>query len=493
MTKPRKRASLLARLSKQADDSNVSLDGMIEDMRALCEKESLEEVALHIDDGLSGGYRDRPGYIAWLDDARTGACDVLINYHTDRLTREGLNVAASILDTVEGKDPATGRPAHLPVRLLDCNGLDSLHGDAFRFQFVVQAEVGRAERERIRERNRNRTRRLRRAGRWPGGTTPYGYKAVPNPDGPGVVLDLEPDEATVVREAAEAILAGDNATLVSRRLNHAGVKPRRGQQWSRNVLVDILTNESTLGRITMHGRPVRDEDGEILAPYPPVLTIGQVAALRAALAPKEETVRRGGRKPARLLSGLLYCNACGTTLQIGHRSPKSRSGAEVVYRCPARGSGHECPKPVTVSALNIEQYATDRYLATAGHMPYFQERTVVSGVEELAAVEADIKDTLADMATDATTDTFARLQRLQARRDELSAQEPDRRTELIPTGFTMAEHWERSMVDDRRAILADALDAPLALLRGVPGRKGFDPARLVWRWADEHSEADSEE
>ncbi|MGI5134623.1 recombinase family protein [Streptomyces sp. CA-106110] len=122
----RGRASLYIRLSKAADDTNVSLDGMLTDVRAVLQREGLDEVALHVDDGLSGGFRDRPEFLSWLDDARSGRCDVLATYYTDRLTREGLNVAASLLDVVEGKDPASGRPAHRPIRLLDAKGLSGL-------------------------------------------------------------------------------------------------------------------------------------------------------------------------------------------------------------------------------------------------------------------------------------------------------------------------------------------------------------------------------
>ncbi|MGI5134620.1 hypothetical protein [Streptomyces sp. CA-106110] len=93
------------------------------------------------------------------------------------------------------------------------------------------------------------------------------------------------------------------------------------------------------------------------------------------------------------------------------------------------------------------------------------------------------------MATNATADTFARLQRLQAQRAELAELEPERRTELVATGRSMAEHWAESMTDDRRALLADALEE-LVLLPGVRGRRGFDPDRLLWRWADEGDAAE---
>ncbi|WP_225826124.1 recombinase family protein [Streptomyces naphthomycinicus] len=489
----RNRASLYARLSVAADAENLSLEGMVRDMRALCDREGLEEVALRVDDGKSGGRRDRDAFQEWLNDARTGACDVLVNPVTDRLTREGLNVAATILDVVEGKDPATGRLTHPPVRLIDCNGLDSLHGDAFRFRFVIQAEVGRAERERIRQRSRNRARNLRRAGRWGGGTPPFGYRAVPNPDGPGWVLDIEPTEAKVIREAAEALLKSppDPLTRVVRRLNHQGVKPRRAKAWSRVTLRRILTGDHILGRATQSGRPVRDEEGEILAPFPPVLTVSQVSALRARLSPTGNAPKGGGH-PARLLSTLLSCHSCLGDLVVHHSSARTRDGKQkapdrpprIVYRCGTRSQGGVCEQPVTVTAAPVEEFITGLYLKTVGSLPMYRERTIVSGLEELASIEEEIKEAIADLATAADAETFARLQRLQARQQELSSRDTGRRTEMVPTGQTMAEHWAGAMVDDRRDLLAEAF-AELVIGPGRRGLKGFDPDRLSYRWAEE--------
>ncbi|MCX4572271.1 recombinase family protein [Streptomyces sp. NBC_01571] len=486
MTQRRKRASLYVRLSRQADAENVSLDGMVDDMRALCASENLDEVALHIDDGLTGGYRDRDEFQAWLGDARSGLAEVLVPYNTDRLTREGLNVAASILDTVEGKDPTSGREAHRPVRLVDCFGLDSLHGDAFRFRFVIQAEVGRAERERMRQRSKDRARRLRNAGRWAGGPIPFGYRVVDNPDGPGKALDVEPAEAEAVRQAAEEVLAGDSLGKVARRMNHAGVKPRRAHQWSRVTLRRVLTGDHITGRMTVNGRLARDADGQILAPFPPVLSVAQLTALRAALADGKAPVHTG-RALAHLLSGLLYCHSCGRSL-----SASSRKGGYRFYRCYSRAGGGLCERPVVVSAGAIEPYVTDRYLAAVGHLPMYKERTVVSGLEELAAVEEDIRDTLSDLATDANADTFARLQRLQARQKELSEMDTDRRTELVPTGQTMAEYWAGAMLADRRALLADAIDE-LIVRPGRQGQRKFTEDRLVWIWADDPDAGEEED
>ncbi|WP_329544707.1 recombinase family protein [Streptomyces sp. NBC_01356] len=494
--RPRNRASLYVRLSVAADDENMSLQGMIDDMRDLCAREGLEEVALYVDDGKSGGRRDRDEFQAWLNDARTGACDVLVNPVTDRLTREGLNVAATILDVVEGKDPATGRTAHRPVRLVDCNGIDSLHGDAFRFRFVIQAEVGRSERERIRDRSRIRARNLRRAGRWGGGTPPFGYQAIENPDGAGWVLDIASTEAEAIREAAEALLKTppDPLTRVVRRMNHQGVQPRRAKQWSRLTLQKVLTGDHILGRATQNGHLLRDQDGKILTPFPAVLTLGQVTALRARLAPQGSSTPRGGGRPARPLSSLLTCHSCLADLVVHHSAARTRDGkhavpgkpSRIMYRCPTRGQGGICEKPVAISAEPVEEYVIGLYLRTVGGSPMYRKQTVVSGVEELALIEEEIKELLQDLATQADADTFLKLQKAQTRQAELSQVDPQSTTQLVPTGQTVAEHWEGSMPDDRRTMLAEAFDE-LVIGPGRRGPKGFDVSRLAHRWA-EHQE-----
>ncbi|MGY4927723.1 recombinase family protein [Streptomyces sp. 900105755] len=493
----RQRASLYARLSVAADAGNMSLDGMIADMRALCDREGLEVLEpIHVDDGKSGGFRDRDEFQAWLDDARQGRCDVLVNPVTDRLTREGLNVAASILDVVEGKDPATGRPAHRPVRLVDCNGLDSLHGDGFRFRFVIQAEVGRAERERIRQRSRDRARRLRQAGRWGGGTPPFGYRAVPNQElndegqPRGWVLAIEPEEAKHVRAAAEALLLADPVPLtrIARRLNAAGVKPRRAKEWTRQTLTKVLTGDHIMGRSVSNGHPVRDDEGNILTPWPAILTPAEVMAIRATLAPNPDAPYSGGRRPARLLSTLLSCSGCGDTLQVFQRKSRTQNPEpQIGYRCATRSQGGTCESPVSVSAVQAETIVTDRYLSAVSAMPMIVERTIVSDVNELATVEAEIRSTVADLATHADTETFAKLQRLQARREELSSGEPTWRTEMVATGKTMGDYWRGALVDDRRELLADAFQE-ITVLPGQRGRKIVDPERIqtVWR-EDSHS------
>src|SRR4051794_29233640 len=313
---PENTCSINVRLSKEARAENLSLEGMMADCERLAEEHGLRVVARHIDDGISGAVRNRPGFVAWLNDARECRVDHLIAWHVDRMTREGINVAGQILDTVEGKDPETGRQVRRPVRLLDTKGLDSAGDEtSFRFQFVIKAEVARAERERMRDRARAARRRAILAGRWAGGgQVPIGFRVVDNPDGPGKILDLDPTEAAFVREAAERVLAGENLSSVGRWANGPlGVPPRKATRWTRRTLLQVLTGAPIQGKVVtiVEGKAVQvvDEDGEPVT-IPAILSPDEAAAVRAKLAVGAPDARKGGRHPSRLLSGLLLCSGC---------------------------------------------------------------------------------------------------------------------------------------------------------------------------------------
>ncbi|WTB93890.1 recombinase family protein [Streptomyces althioticus] len=450
---------------------------MTADLRELCQREGLAEVALHIDDGQSGGFRDRPAFINWIADARAGRADVLVTWHVDRLTREGLNVAAQLLDVTEGKDPATGRQISRPVRLLDMNGLDSEHGEAFRLRFVLQAEIARGERERMRERSKAAQRRLAHAGRYRGGFTPYGYRAVPAPDGKGKTLEIDPREAEAIRECVDRVLGGHTLGRVARWLNDQGYAPRRTAEWTRRGLTHVLTGDAILGRVSRNGSPVRDPEGNILTPFPAIISEAESAALKAACNPAGERRTPMGRQPSRLLSGLLTCFSCGATLTVVRRN-----GRTPAYRCMSRGVGKTCAAAVSVGARVIEEHVTARYLNAVGRMRFMREQVITEGVDELAVIDSEIADVMAQVATRATPALFERLAALQDKRATAESAPPVQRVQIVDSGMTVAQWWADAHLDDRR----DALATAFALLRvspGKPGRRVFDPARLQLEWA----------
>jgi site-specific DNA recombinase len=87
------------------------------------------------------------------------------------------------------------------------------------------------ERQPIRERTMEGLRRRVEAGGWPGDPPPYGYQVVDNPDGGGRRLEVQPDEAAVVRLAYTLIVEeGYTTGETAEELNRLGSTPRRSPE-----------------------------------------------------------------------------------------------------------------------------------------------------------------------------------------------------------------------------------------------------------------------
>jgi hypothetical protein len=147
----------------------------------------------------------------------------------------------------------------------------------------------------------------------------------------------------------------------------------------------------------------------------------------------------------------------------------------------SRGVGKTCAAAVSVGAKVIEDHVTARYLNVVGQMPMARQRVVTEGVNELAAVDAEIADVMAQVATRATPSLFERLSALQAQREELESKPPAQRIEIVDTGLTVAQWWADAHLDDQRDALAEAF-AVLEVSPGKPGSRIFDPARLRAEW-----------
>jgi site-specific DNA recombinase len=494
-------ASILLRLSKQAGDTNLSLAGMEQDCRDLCTRLGLDVYAVRVDDGISGAVRDRPAFRSWLDDGRTGAVDALVSWSGDRLTREGVNAAALVLDVIEGKDPDTGALVRSPIRFLSADdGLDS-SGDptAFRFSFVIKAEVARAERERIVARNRANQRRLRaEVGRFRGGERPYGYATAPR-EGGGLTLVLDPDESAIVRDLAARVLAGESLYSLARSLTAQGVPTRRGGPWRIQTLQSVLTGPHTLGQVRHRGQVLRDENGLPLRFFEPILDDDKHAALCAVIRPPSTkrhvtdtptpARRTAGRsaKVTRLLSNLVESECCGGVMYAIKPSPAK---PRALYRQPHGGTAAECRRQVSVNAEPLDEHVEREFLRRFGRFAEVRPVHAADERADLAAVEREIQSialALAEPGADLPTLT-GQLASLHERRATLAARPDSGAPRMEPTGRTIGQAWAEGTVQTRNALLALFLTGPIAVAPVGHARsvKTLDLSRVAipWRGAD---------
>lgn len=466
-------ASIYVRLSKQASDANMSLDGMLHDCRELARRHGLSVVDEHVDNGLTGAVRDRPEFRAWLQDAVEGRAQTLIAWHADRLTREGINAAAMLLDVLEGKDSTTGRVVRPPVRLLDHSGLDSDHGDdAFRLRFLIAAEVARAERARMVERAKAGRRRLREAARFPGGTPPFGYSITPA--NPGYRLAVDPQQAAQLREIAQRVLEGESVNSVVVRLNRQGVPSPADQQraksggemtgaaWRVSNLNRLLKSPTLCGLATVKtpdGKgymAVRDEEGQPILRAEPIFAQEVLDDLRRTL----ESRGGGGSPTAKRVPqpflGVAQCS-CGANLYV----IKGRGGVPY-WRCGTRQQTGSCPSGNNRSIKMdfMVERGLDALEALIGGHPRARREFVPGNdhAAELTELNLAIDELMEDRAaglyrgTEATAKYRAMLRSLEGRKATLedAGAIPDQ-WRYVPTGETWSQ-WLHDKRDDHPAL-----------------------------------------
>jgi hypothetical protein len=264
-----------------------------------------------------------------LEDVRAGRLGAVVAYAPDRLTRQPRELE-DLVDLVE----RTG------VRVMFCTAgeyrLDTADG---RFHARMLGTVARMEAEKISERSRRAKLQRAQEGRWSGGgKRPFGFQE----DGETV----REDEAELIREACERLIAGDGLRKIARSFTSRGVATSFGGLWNQTTLRQILMSERIVGRRPHLGVSYK-------AVWPPLVDEATYQAVQAILGSR--TATRPGTVRTYLLTGLVYCGVpgCGKALTSrGRKTPKGE--LERRYVCDSSRGMYPGCGGVSVAALPLE-------------------------------------------------------------------------------------------------------------------------------------------
>ncbi len=106
-------------------------------------------------------------------------------------------------------------------------------------------------------------------GRWHGGSAPYGYR------GEGPTLHVVPEQARLVREGAQRILAGKSLHMICCIWNERGERTGNGKLWRERSLKLALRNPATKG--VRAYRPLLPDGRR--SPTPEIVTKGNWKAI----------------------------------------------------------------------------------------------------------------------------------------------------------------------------------------------------------------------
>ena len=343
------RVALYARYSSDQQNAR-SAEDQLQALRILVQARGWQVVEEFADLGISGAtLSNRPGIQQLMRAAERGAFDVVFTEALDRLSRDQEGTAhlykrltfyGAALETI-----SEGRISELHVGL----------SGTMNQMFLV--ELGKKTRRGLLARVK--------AGRSGGGRC-YGYQVARGAGDEKGLLDIDDDQASVIRRIFADYAAGKSPRLIAHALNREGVPGPRGGQWTpsavygdRRARDGILCQELYVGvrvfnrrRFRKHpdtGRrsSVLNPESEWIREAAPELRIiddqlwAAAQSRQAALADQPAQL---ARRPKRLLSGLLKCGLCGSGMTL--------NGAK--YACSAARERGTCSNKKIIAAPTVE-------------------------------------------------------------------------------------------------------------------------------------------
>jgi DNA invertase Pin-like site-specific DNA recombinase len=300
--------------------------------------------------------RKRPAWDRMLLAIEAGEIDALIVYHGDRLIRQPYD-----LEKLIGVADSKG------VRIASVTGTRNL--DSPDDRFVLRIEAAQACRE-----SDNTSRRVRRG--WAsraakghpsgGGKRPFGF------------ADLEtvlPEEANVLAEAVDRLLAGQSQGGVVRWMNTVSTTSQ-GNRWTGKTLKNLLMAPRIAGLV--------EHDGNLYdAVWNGIVGVEAWGDVKILLARSAEENPYPGRERKYMLSGVAECRTGHrlATKPVGGRNKKTAR----IYWCKELG----CPTQIGRSVEYLDAYVSGRAVHLLNDPKFITEATAPepSVAPEIASLE----------------------------------------------------------------------------------------------------------
>lgn len=474
------RALIVIRLSR-VTDATTSPERQLQTCRELCDNRGYEVVGVAEDLDVSAGSTtpfDRPQIGDWLTN-RLGEFDVLVFFRADRIVRRLFDLA----DLIRW---ARDHSVTLVSATESYFDLSSDFGDIIA---LLVAKVAEMELAAISERNSSAARYNIRAGKYRGGTPPWGYLPQQTEEGWRYVQD--PEQVPVINEVVRRTLEGEPLRAIAHDLTERGVLTPRDRfaqfqgrevkdyEWHSGPLKRSLTSPTLMGHVVARealadaqGRVQRDgkgkkvfgpdavvraDDGSPVVRSEPILTREVFDRLAIELSGRENR-----KEPTKRSTGLLLQIVhCGICERPAYRL-KGGTGRKPRYRCSSAQYKATCGNK-SISLEYADETVETLLLGMLGESERL-DRLWDKGSDHSAEL-AEINDQLMDFTGLLGTGPYKagtpqrvklnhRITQLAARQEELSSQtvKPSGWT-WQPTGEKFGDWWERQDVTARNVWL----------------------------------------
>lgn len=357
----------------------------------------ITEYEIYEDEGFSGSYTNRPQFKQLMKDIKNKKFSHLICYRLDRISRN----VADFTSTLE------------LLNEYNCSFI------SIKEQFDTSTAMGRAmmnvsatfaqlERETIAERIKDNLRELSKTGRWLGGPAPLGYKSIEieNNDSAGKnrkkhILKVDEENSYIVHKVFELFLKYKSFQTVSITLENEGIYSRTGKVFSRQLVKQMLNNpvyviadqkilnyfkecgceiykqDCINGKYGIMPYNRRDKKGKIVPIKDWIISIGEHDGLissdiwlecqNVSKEIKNIVSNRQCTSGHALLSGLVICKHCGSSMAPRKQKNITADGTETLYRyysCNLKNkAGNRCDN-TALNAYDAEDYVVKKIKST---------------------------------------------------------------------------------------------------------------------------------
>jgi site-specific DNA recombinase len=233
------RAAIYARVSSEKQEKEHTIGSQLEALRNYAAQHGMNIVEEFTDEGYSGARLDRPALDRMRDLAERREFEVLLTYCTDRLARKFV-LQALILEEME----------RFGVKTIFLEG-GAADDPLSKLMHQITGAVAEFERAKIAERNRRGKLYRARCGEIVTWNVPFGYIRIPRRDGVASHVEIDENEAAVVRWIFDRyVKRGFTVRQIAKQLTLQGTPaPSGGREWNWATVDRILHDEVYIGTL----------------------------------------------------------------------------------------------------------------------------------------------------------------------------------------------------------------------------------------------------
>ena len=331
-----------SRMDTDFDDVSVeeTLNRHRHILEAFCKERRLNVVET-LEEVVSGeSLSARPKMLHLLDLVNTGMYAGVVCIDIERLSRGSSLESGYIMQVLQ----TNSCKIITPSKTYDLQNESDEQFTDMKFMFS-RYELKTITKRLVRGRNQSAS-----EGKFLGSMAPYGYRAYKLPGTKGNSLQIEPNEAEIVRMIFDMYgRQGIGYNTIAYQLNQMHIPSRTGT-WGETSITNILNNEVYLGKIRWRHEPtkrivkdgmlvkkrVKSHDYELYQGlHEPIITQEQWDSVKTVQNSRNHASVHKDKRLMNPFASILFCEKCGAVLK--RNVPGKSQHTSPWYRCPTRG------------------------------------------------------------------------------------------------------------------------------------------------------------